>query len=101
MHPRDGNFAGGEGLEPFLVLPTVAGAVDSVVHLYTPPEGRRRAQDTVGLTGRFEDDIIEISDRFSFQGDRRHRGDERPPPLGRFLRSDHELLRLLSRAEAA
>lgn len=82
------------------MLPTVAGAVDSVVHLYTPPKGVG-AQDTVGLTGRFEDDIIEISDRFSFQGDRRHRGDERPPPLERFLRSGHELLRLLSRAEAA
>ena len=64
-------------------------------------DGHRRVREIVGLTGRVEDDVIEISDLFSLHGDHLVRGDGHPPHPERFLRAGHDLMSLLGRAEAA
>lgn len=91
----------GENISSRFVVPTVASAIDLVVHLDMLADGRRRVREIVGLSGRVEDEVIEISELFALRGDRLVRGDGRPPHAERFARAGHDLGALLGRAEAA
>lgn len=90
----------GENVSSKFVVPTVASAVDLVVHLDILADGRRRVREIVGLTGRVEDEVIEVSELFSLEGDRLVRGDGHPPHPERFARGGHDLTALLEGAAA-
>lgn len=90
----------GENVSSRFVVPTVASAIDLVVHLDMFADGRRRVREIVGLSGRVEDEVIEVSDVFSLQSDRLVRGDGRPPHADRFLRAGYDLGALLGRDAA-
>ena len=90
----------GENVSSRFVVPTVASSIDLVVHLDMFSDGRRRVREIVGLSGRVEDEVIEVSDVFSLQGDRLARGDGHPPHADRFARAGHDLSALLGRAAA-
>ncbi|MEE1616933.1 CpaF family protein [Brachybacterium sp. J153] len=91
----------GENVSSRFVVPTVASAIDLVVHLDILPDGRRRVREIAGLSGRVEDETIEVSDLFSLRGDRLVRGDGQPPHVERFARAGYDLTAILGRAEAA
>ena len=91
----------GENVSSRFVVPTVASAIDLVVHLDILPDGRRRVREIAGLSGRVEDETIEVSDLFSLRGDRLVRGDGQPPHVERFARAGYDLTAILRRAEAA
>ncbi|MEE1649630.1 ATPase, T2SS/T4P/T4SS family [Brachybacterium sp. J144] len=91
----------GENVSSRFVVPTVASAIDLVVHLDILPDGRRRVREIAGLSGRVEDETIEVSDLFSLRGDRLVRGDGHPPHVERFARAGYDLTAILRRAEAA
>lgn len=91
----------GENVASRFVVPTVASAIDIVVHLDMFADGRRRVREIVGLSGRVEDEVIEVSDLFSVQGDRLVRGDGHPPHPDRFARAGVDLRGILAPGEAA
>lgn len=85
----------GENVSSRFVVPTVASCIDLVVHLDILPSGARRVREIVGLPGRVEEGIVEISDLFHLRGDRLVRGDGFPPHAERFARAGHDLAQLL------
>lgn len=91
----------GENVASRFVVPTVASSIDLVVHLDILADGRRRVREIAGLSGRVEDEVIEVSDVFSVRGDRLIRGDGRPPHADRFARAGYDLTALLGRVVAA
>ncbi len=91
----------GENVSSRFVVPTVASAIDLVVHLDMFADGRRRVREIVGLSGRVEDETIEVFDVFSQRGDRLVRGDGHPPHPERFSRAGFDLTALLGRTLAA
>lgn len=50
----------GENIGSRFVVPTVAGAVDLVVHVETTPDRRRRVREIVAVPGRIEGDVVEL-----------------------------------------
>ena len=60
----------GENISSDFVSPTVAGAVDLVVHLRSTPQGQRRVREIVALTGRMEAQQIELEPLFSWRSGR-------------------------------
>lgn len=91
----------GENVSSRFVVPTVASAIDLVVHLDMFADGRRRVREIVGLSGRVEDETIEVSDIFSQCGDRLVRGEGHPPHPERFARAGFDLSGLLGQRLAA
>ena len=91
----------GENVSSRFVVPTVASAIDLVVHLDILADGRRRVREIVGLSGRVEEEVIEVTDVFSLRGDRLVRGDGHPPHAERFARAGHDLTTLLGGRSAA
>lgn len=91
----------GENVSSRFVVPTVASAIDLVVHLDMLADGRRRVREIVGLSGRVEDETIEVSDIFSLRGDRLVRGEGQPPHAERFARAGFDLSVLLGQRVAA
>jgi pilus assembly protein CpaF len=57
----------GENVSSGFVVPTVAGAIDLVVYLRVTPGGERRVREIVALTGRVEDQQIEIAPLFTWR----------------------------------
>ncbi|MFN8156111.1 MAG: ATPase, T2SS/T4P/T4SS family [Candidatus Nanopelagicales bacterium] len=55
----------GENVTAAYIVPTVASAVDLVVHASTGPDGRRRVREIVALSGRIEDGVVETTDVFT------------------------------------
>ena len=100
MHSLFDTFAG-ENVSSRFVVPTVASAIDLVVHLDMLADGRRRVREIVGLSGRVEDETIEVSDIFSLRGDRLVRGEGQPPHAERFARAGFDLSALLGQRVAA
>ncbi len=71
----------GENVTHAFVVPTVAAAVDVIVHL-VKSDGQRRVQQIIGLTGRIEGSVIETVGLFaSDDRDRLVRTGD-PPPSG-------------------
>ncbi|MGO1568670.1 MAG: CpaF family protein [Brachybacterium sp.] len=91
----------GENVSSRFVVPTVASAIDLVVHLDMFADGRRRVREIVGLSGRIEDETIEVSDIFSQRGDRLVRGEGHPPHPERFARAGFDLSGVLGQRLAA
>src|SRR5690606_36146308 len=54
----------GENVSSTFVVPTVASAVDLVVHLELTRDGRRRVREVVAVTGRSEDGVVETAELF-------------------------------------
>ena len=86
----------GSNIASAFVVPTVANAVDIVVHLGMDAHGQRRVREIVGVTGRIEGDIIETADIFTSNPDRLERSDGYPPHLGRYEAMGIEVSSLLS-----
>ena len=87
----------GENVSDRFVVPTVASAIDIVVHLELDSRGRRRVREIVGIPGRVEQGIIEVSDLFHAAGGELARGDGYPPHEERFARAGFRLSELLAR----
>ncbi len=86
----------GENVSDRFVVPTVASAIDIVVHLELDGRGKRRVREVVGVPGRVEQGIIEISDLFHRSGSELVRGDGYPPHEDRFARAGFRLSDLLA-----
>ncbi|MEP6851883.1 MAG: ATPase, T2SS/T4P/T4SS family [bacterium] len=87
----------GANISAAFVVPTVASAVDLVVHLAIEADGQRRVREIVGVTGRVEGDVIETSDIFSSRSGRLERGDGFPPREERYAAAGIDLAALLGR----
>ena len=85
----------GENVGSRFVVPTVASAVDLVVHLVLDRDGTRRVREIVGLPGRAEGDVVEIADLYVRRGGLLVRADGFPPHLDRFERAGFDVARLL------
>jgi pilus assembly protein CpaF len=90
----------GENVGHSFVVPTVAGAIDVVVHIRTDSEGRRRVSEVVGVPGRVEGSggtaAIETADIFHQRGGVLVRADGFPPHDERFAASGIDVRSLLT-----
>ncbi|WP_134773780.1 CpaF family protein [Ornithinimicrobium flavum] len=87
----------GSNVSSSFVVPTVASSIDLVVHLGLEADGSRRVREIVGLPGRSEGEVVEVSDLFvrDESGDL-VRADGFPPHPERFVRAGHDLAQLLA-----
>ena len=90
----------GENVTHHFVVPTVASAVDLVVHLGVTPDGTRQVREIVAVTGRIEEGRVECAGIFHRQpaalGGRLVRGDGFPPGDERFARAGIDVRALLA-----
>ena len=87
----------GSNVSSSFVVPTVASSIDLVVHLGLEADGTRRVREIVGLPGRSEGEVVEVSDLFVRDPDGELvRADGFPPHPERFARAGHDLARLLA-----
>lgn len=85
----------GENVSDRFVVPTVASAVDLVVHLDLDAGGRRLVREIVAVPGRVEQGIVETADVFHSRDGHLVRADGYPPHPERFARSGIDLAALL------
>ncbi len=85
----------GQNIPGDFVVPTVAGAVDLVVHTATRSDGERRITEIAGLTGRVENGIVEMSLIYKDEGYGLTRKGGYPPHPNRFEQAGFNLQRLL------
>lgn len=88
----------GENVSSAFVVPTVAGAVDIVVHVQSTPQGRRRVREIAALTGRVEGHAIELEPLFSTRNNRLVRDTGFPRHVDRFEAHGFKLGTLLRAA---
>ena len=87
----------GENVSSAFVVPTVAGAIDLVVHLDLDARGHRRVREIASLSGRVENGVIELADLFHRDGTGQLvRGPGMPPDPERYARAGHDLAELLA-----
>jgi len=86
----------GENVTAAYIVPTVASAVDLVVHAATGADGRRRVREIVAVSGRVEDGIIETTDIFTVRDGELVRASGFPPHVERFEAHGIDLRRVLS-----
>jgi Flp pilus assembly protein, ATPase CpaF len=92
----------GENIGSRFVVPTVAGAVDIVVHTQLLASGQRRVREIAAVPGRVEGEVVEMEPLFGLRDDRLVRADGFPPHADQFERMGYDLARLLdARGEAA
>ena len=77
------------------VVSTVAGAVDLVIHAASDPSGLRRITEISGLTGRVENNIVEMSTIFKDDGSGLARKGGYPPHPERFASRGFDLSSIL------
>jgi pilus assembly protein CpaF len=85
----------GENVSDRFVIPTVASAVDLVVHLDLDGTGRRLVREIVAVPGRVEQGIVETADIFHTRDGHLVRADGYPPHPERFARTGTDLAALL------
>jgi pilus assembly protein CpaF len=90
----------GENVSAAFVVPTVAAAVDLVVHLELDRAGRRRTAEIVAVPGRVENGVVEATDIFHRRGDTLVRGAGFPPHPERYARIGVDVAAILAYAEA-
>ena len=79
------------------MVPTVASAIDLVVHLDLDRGGLRTVREVAALSGRVENGIIELSDVFHRDpAGNLVRGVGAPDAAERFNRAGHDLTALLN-----
>ncbi len=92
----------GENVTDRFVVPTVASAIDVVVHLGVRPDGVRQVREIVAVTGRVEEGRVETAGLFhrlpAAQGGELVRGDGFPPGEERFARAGVDVHALLAGA---
>lgn len=86
----------GENVASRFVVPTVAGAIDLVVHLALERDGARRVREIVAVSGRIEGDVVETGEIFVSRDGRLIRGTGFPPFEDRFGRAGYDLSELLA-----
>ncbi len=87
----------GENISPRFVVPTVASAIDLVVHLDLDVSGHRTVREVAALSGRVENGVVEITDVFHRdERDRLVRGPGAPHDPRRFARAGYDLPTLLA-----
>ncbi len=91
----------GENVTAQFVVPTVASAIDLVVHLDLDSRGRRSVREIVAVTGRVEEGVVETATVFARSGDVLARGSGFPPHADRFARSGVDVGALLAMDAAA
>lgn len=85
----------GENISAQFVVPTVASAIDLVVHLSLEPSGTRRVEEIVGVPGRAEQNVIETEPVFERRDGELVRAIGMPPRLEQFRRVGIDVRRLL------
>jgi pilus assembly protein CpaF len=85
----------GENVSDRFVVPTVASALDLVMHLELDGRGRRRVREIIGLPGRVEGGVVETCDLFHSDDEQLVRGEGFPPHEERFSRHGFDLVSLL------
>ncbi|WP_250443936.1 ATPase, T2SS/T4P/T4SS family [Actinotalea sp. C106] len=88
----------GENVSAAFVVPTVASAVDIVVHLDVDARGRRRTREIVAVPGRVENGVVEATDVFSQRDGVLRRAGGFPPHADRYARAGIDLAELLREA---
>ena len=87
----------GENVSSAFVVPTVAGAIDLVVHLDLDRHGRRTVREVAALSGRVANGVIELADVYHRDpAGNLIRGAGVPSGAERFSRAGHDLAALLS-----
>lgn len=85
----------GENVSDRFVVPTVASAVDLVVHLDVDVSGRRRLREVLAVPGRVEQGVVEAAEIYATRDGRLVRADGYPPHVERFARLGVDLPGLL------
>lgn len=85
----------GENVTAGFVVPTVASAIDLVVHLDVDPSGRRRTREIVAVPGRVENGVVEVADVFRVRDGALTRAEGYPPHPERYARIGAALPELL------
>ena len=86
----------GENVSDRFVVPTVASAIDLVVHLAVDARGRRRVTEIVAIPGRVEAGVVELEPLYVNRGNGLERADGFPPHEDRFARNGYRLSELLA-----
>lgn len=86
----------GENVTAHFVVPTVASALDVVVHLDLDRSGRRSVREVLAVTGRVEGGVVETATLFSRVGGVLTRASGFPPHADRFERAGYDLAALLA-----
>lgn len=86
----------GENVTAQFVVPTVASAVDLVVHLDLDRHGRRTVREVVAVTGRVEEGVVETATVFARKGGDLVRTGGFPPHPERFARAGYDVVALLA-----
>src|SRR5699024_244214 len=76
----------GENISSDFVIPTVAAAIDLVVHLELNPDGSRNIAEVFAVSGRVENGIIETAPIFTHDGHQLIRASGYPPHREKFDR---------------
>lgn len=85
----------GENVTAAFVVPTVASCIDIVVHIAIDQDGARRVREIVGLSGRTEGGVVEVTDIFTTVDGTLTRAGGFPPHPDRFARCGIDLPSLL------
>ncbi|MBX9243570.1 CpaF family protein [Actinotalea ferrariae] len=86
----------GENVSAAFVVPTVASAIDLVVHLDRDARGRRTVREVVAVPGRVENGVVETSDIFTTRQGVLVRAEGFPPHADRFARVGVDVVALLN-----
>ncbi len=85
----------GENVSDRFVVPTVASSIDLVVHLGLDANGVRRVREIVGVSGRAEGGVVELSTIFRLGRSGLERAEGFPPREELFEQRGHRLPELL------
>lgn len=91
----------GENVTAQFVLPTVAAAVDVVVHLDRNAQGKRYCSEVLAVSGRVENGVVEAETLFTWDGRQLIRGTGAAPSPERFERAGYELTQLLGDSQGS
>ncbi len=91
----------GQNIPGEFVVPTVAGAVDLVVHTATERSGARRITEISSLTGRVENNVVEMGVLYKDEGSGLVRQGGYPPHAERFAHHGFHLTELLDPSVAS
>lgn len=87
-------LAGGN-IGPEFVVPTVAGCVDIVIHTATDRHGRRKVREIAALSGRVENNTVELAEIFTSRDGMLTRAGGYPPHADRFSAHGFDVVELL------